>query len=271
MKTIEQIPDIKVTSYTFSQIIELSKTRPDIADHIIAGFGIPSSDTRSKEEIIKDEYNHGENRTLIFLAEVEGKVVGSLYFILWRNDVNDKRGGKFLQYLAENASDLIDLDKLKEFKTLACDVGIVIHPDYQGRGVVNQLYSEGVKLAQPAFVVGQTKTPGAVIARSRILEACGYLTSYGGLPVSLEMSLDVAADVADAYYFARKDVAKRIDGRYVHYAETEALQPEIHVDMDRLSPNIRATFENILEFDTNRPNGSITFSPLVSINKKIIK
>lgn len=49
MKTIEQIPDVKVTSYTPSQLIELSKTRPDIADHIIAGFGIPANDTRTKE------------------------------------------------------------------------------------------------------------------------------------------------------------------------------------------------------------------------------
>jgi GNAT superfamily N-acetyltransferase len=270
MNTIENIPTVKISRYTPSQIIELSKARPDIADHIIAGYGIPDAHLKSREEIIEEEYSHGENRTIIFLAEVDGQIVGSLYFILWHNSIDDKRGGKFMQYIAENGEGIIDLEALSKYVVLACDVGIVVHPDFQGKGIVNRLYKAGVNTINPAFIVGQTKTPGAVIARSRILEEYGYSTAYGGLSVIDNLLPKLTTLITEAYYFSRQDVLDRIPGKSVHYAQTEALQPEINVNISKLSDNVRQVFENIIYADTDKPEGSVTFAPLVSITKDLI-
>lgn len=271
MGKYELIPNIVIRSYSPSQIVELGKSHPEIADHIIAGYNIPENSTQSKEQIIADEYDHGEERTLIFLAEIDGKVVGSMYFILWINNENDKRGSKFLEFLQNNADDLIDLEELKKIPILACDIGIVVHPDYRGRGVVTHLYTTGVQLVRPAFIVGQTKTPAAVIARNRVLGANGYLSSYGGLPISSNLKDETAGCIANAYYFARQDVAQRVGNTYTHYAKTEALQPEIEVNLSKLEHNIKVTFEAIMIADTDRPEGYITFSPLVSVSRHVLK
>jgi RimJ/RimL family protein N-acetyltransferase len=266
----EQIPNIQIRQLTPSQVIELSRSQPDIANHIVQGYKIPESDPRTKEEIVEEEFDHGENRTVIFLAEVEGKIVGSLYFILWRNNPDDKRGGKFRRYLEDNANGLIDLETLQQHEVLACDVGIVIHPDYQGKGIVHELYTKAVDSINPAFVVGQTKTPGAVIARSRILEEIGYSTSYGSSPVS-GMEKGVAELITEAYFYSRQDVLVRLKDKSVHYAKTEALQPELNIDYSRIASNIANTFKQIEEADLHRPDGFITFAPLISIKSSLIK
>jgi hypothetical protein len=56
----------------------------------------------------------------------------------------------------------------------------------------------------------------------------------------------------------------------VHYAKTEALQPKLNIDYSRIDSNIAQTFKDIEEADKARPDGFITFSPLVSIKSSLL-
>ncbi len=267
--SIEQLPEITIKQYTPSEVTALARLKPEIADHIIAGYGIPQTD-KSKEQIVEEEYDHGENRTAVFLAEINGEVVGSLYFILWRNNQEDKRGGRLLNFLTHNDNGLIDVAKLSKYEMLACDVGIVVHPDFQGKGVAGELYRKGIEAMNPAFLVGQTKTPGAVIARSRVLAVHNYVTSYAGIPVSLNLPNNVAEFLTEAFYYAKHDVIQRVPGKFIHYAKTESLQPEIKVDQTKLNATMRSTFSEIITADLERPEGFITFAPMISVVSDLV-
>lgn len=270
MANFEQIDEIKIIDYTPSQLNTVIKSQPEIADHIIAGYGIPYTDTRSRSEIAMDEFSHGEDRTRVYLAEIGGQIVGSLYFILWKNAETDKRGGKFLEYLKINGQDVLNLDLLSKYSVIACDVGIVIDPRFHGKGVVDELYKHALDSVKPAFIVGQTKTPAAIMARSRILHKNGFETCYGGMSVT-DISSEAAEVITEAYYYARQDIMVRINGKFIHYAKTEGLQPEIKVDFDRLkNEGLKFVFEEIKKADSNRPEGFITFSTLVSVNADLI-
>ncbi len=270
MEHIESFPEVKIKIFTPSEIVEAGKRNPSIADHIIDGYGMPVGD-KTKEQVVEEEFDHGENRTVIFLAEVEGRVVGSLYFILWKNDIEDKRGGRLIEFIKSNTSSELDSKKLFSYKVLACDVGIVVHPDFQGKGVAGALYKAGIEYINPALIVGQTKTPGAVIARSRVLATYGYITAYAGIPISVNLTNSLAIYLTEAFYYSKNDVVQRLGTKNIHYAHTEALQPEITVDASKLNNSMREIYSELLGADKTRPEGYITFAPLISLNSNILK
>lgn len=257
---------IIVHKFTPSELMEFAKDRKDVVELLALGFGHKVEDVDPKQ-ILEDEYDHGEDRTVIFLAEKEGKIVGSLYFILWRNNETDKRGKPMMDYLREHGNGLIGLSKIRDGQVLAGDIGIVVHPQNQGQGIADEMYTQALKTVKPIFLVGQTKTPAAVVSRERSLRKSGYETYYGGLPVN-EGSDRLGKFTTDMYLEIRKDRAKRIGNKGIHYDPADGvLQPTINVDLDRLPKNVATVFGQIIEADKERPAGQISFGVLVSVNR----
>lgn len=267
---VEKIANgVVVRKFTPSELMEFAKNREDIAELLALGFG-HNIDEVDPTQLLEDEYDHGEDRTLIYLTEKEGKIVGSLYFILWRNNEKDKRGKPLMEYLKEYGKELIDLDRIQDNQVLAVDIGIVVHPENHGEGVVESMYTEALKAVQPIFLVGQTKTPAAVISRERSLRKKGYETYYGGLPVS-GGSDRLGKFTADMYLEIRKDRAVRVGDKGIHYDPADGvLKPDVNVDLTRLPKNVATVFEQIIEADKERPQGKISFGVLVSVNKDFL-
>jgi GNAT superfamily N-acetyltransferase len=249
--------------------MKFTKDRKDIVELLALGFGHKVEEVDPKQ-ILEDEYDHGEDRTVIFLAEKEGRIVGSLYFILWRNTEEDKRGKPMMEYLKKHGEGLIDLNKIQDVQVLAGDIGVVVHPKNQGQGVADEMYTEALKTVRPIFLVGQTKTPAAVVSRERSLRKKGYETYYGGLPIH-EGNERLGKFTADMYLEIRKDRAIRVGDKGIHYDPADdVLKPGIDVDLTRLPKNVSTVFEQIIEADKTKPKGQISFGVLVSVDKDYI-
>lgn len=255
-----------------SEILAFAEKRPDVARLIALGFG-HDINTINPHKLVEDQYAHGTGRTSVFIAEGDGKAIGSLDLILWKNDSLDKRGGPLRDYLYTVGHEFLDMEAVREQQILACDVGVVVHPDYRGLSIARSLYQCALLSINPVIFFGQTKTAGAPVSRQRAL-GDAYITYYGGLPIdeTEHAPADLGGFLTDAYYHARADRAVRTsDESGVHYDPgSDVLGHEIDVDLDKLPPNVKTVFKQIKETGRDRPAGHTTFAVLASVNKKFL-
>lgn len=167
-------------SDVLGQITDIDCT---LAQLILSGYNLREGG-RSDEALqaVKYEWDHADSRTDVFLAKEEERYIGSLTLISWHDRPDDKRGGLFFPKLRE--LDPAMAGRMTSVNPLVCDVaGVVVHPDYRGQGVASKLLDVAINQLSPAIIEGQTKTVGAVMARSK-LDRLGYRTFYGGVEVT---------------------------------------------------------------------------------------
>src|SRR5882757_5209338 len=129
---------------------------------------------------IINEYNYRDDEATIFLAREDGATVGSLTLVRWSELYRYRDGRDFWENLRELNPDFSG--QLSEEQTFAFNVGgIVVHPEARGQGIGKAMYEQAIDIYNPALIVGQTKTPGAVMLRSTFPK---YRTFYGDVEVT---------------------------------------------------------------------------------------
>lgn len=114
---------------------------------------------------------------IVYFAKSNGNEVGSLSLKIRPNSGNDQ----FWNNLQTTMLDLTDPS------LLACYIhGIVVHPKYRREGIARRLLEKMIEEYSPEVILGQTKSPTAVLVRSKILNQYGYRTFYGFSEVTPE-------------------------------------------------------------------------------------
>src|SRR5690606_28733913 len=133
---------------------------PELVPLVTDGYGTEVPDPEDRIQKTIEEFDY-PGRAIVFLYRdpEKGIIVGELTAIIWRNTEEDKRGKLLRRDLSDQGIEITDAN-------LAFDVGgVVVNPEYRGRGIAPKLIRSAVEDINPVMVVGQTKSPSAVAAR----------------------------------------------------------------------------------------------------------
>jgi len=139
------------------------------------GFG-DSAETRQQQ--FDSEYKNIKEGKIIAITK-ENIVIASLVVV---------QSKRFQEYLAYGVN------------------GIAVAKEHTGKGLGTTLYKEMIKNTDADIVVGSTKTPSAVVARSKGLVLGGMNTFYGYYETTSEASCGYTLDHE---YFLKRDTEGR--------------------------------------------------------------
>jgi len=192
-------------------------------------------------EFAKQEYPN-DPRDTVFLAHDANTVVGSLVLTSWQENHLDKRGQAFFPILNTHLRKDRDFrKKLSQFQNPVFDVrGVVISPEYRGKGVGKKLFLTAMETLNPAILGGQTRNPAAVLLRATLP---GYRTFFAGKEVTigrenLDHGSEIARGILISYAFA-SDI--ELNNRYFHIDKRPALAAN-RVDTSTLPEELKGPF-----------------------------
>lgn len=236
-----------------------------LAELVAKGYGYSGTPKYLLEQA-QVEYDgvDKEDRFDIFLALANGKAVGSVSAIDWSAS-EPKRGKKFWEAIQKTDPALFERAKSVPH---AFDVaGIVTHPDYRNRKIAKRLLWEAVIQLKPSFIVGQTKTPEAVMTRTNALNDAGFVTFYGDSAISqLLIDTDVGKTVLNAYLFARN---KTLDEHGLLYVDTTLLLPTVP-DVSTFPAYVQDAFRSVIEGQQRIGDAKTAAKPLISVSKNLL-
>lgn len=230
---------------------------------ISQGYGFTGTEEELLEQT-RNEYGDDDKRTLIFLA-FDGRIAcGSLVYKQIDNE--EESGTRFWSQLAKEASDVAR--KMRESNLSAQDtLGFVIDKNHQGQNNVSTLLvGHALATLRPGIVLGETKTPKAVLARGSWQN---YRTFFGNDEVT-KGNVRVAANehkgVLAAYYARTQDTP---DSFEVIYTEIRTLSPYIP-DVKDFPEHIQRGFQPIINAQRAAGNTKTAIKPLISIRADLL-
>jgi len=252
---------------------------PEISTLIGQGYGT-EVDPADLQQAAIDEYNFpGRASAFIHLNE-SGKVDGSLSAIRWMNTDSDKRGRLLREFLTLNGF-RSSMDGLSPDSVLAYDVGgIVVAPDSRGKGIARELIHASIEELDPTFVIGQTKNPSAVIARSKALAELGYVSVYGGQVIRprdtyaplIEEKIGMLLN--EAFYHSRAGAFNRRGQNNVTHLVDPHLVPLSEVSTEEITdPRLKKALEavNVTQREAiDMSEKLVAFSPFVAVKKEFL-
>lgn len=240
-----------------------------ISELILKGYDLKINAQNNPVEAIEFEYNYTDKRGKVFLAiEESGDVVGTLTLLLWRDEPTDKRGHEFFSQL--RVIDSAMAERLADFNPLICDVaGVVVKPDYRGQGIAQKLLIEAISALNPALIIGQTKTIGAVIARSK-LDKYGYRTFYGEHEVTFSNPRGKSNKHLSLYqaYCSARGITNLSDG-FVH-EYTGGIAPTVP-DVNGFPDHIAESFQPVVKAQNLMgSDGGTAMAVLMSVRNEVV-
>ncbi|MEP7166579.1 MAG: GNAT family N-acetyltransferase [Candidatus Woesebacteria bacterium] len=253
---------------------------PELIRLVSEGYGkvIRGEKTREKKTIQEFDYP-GRAKIYLYKDGNTNDIIGYFTAIIWKNEDNDKRGGYLRSHFREHKVKVND-------RNLAFDVGgIVIDPRFRGQGIGPSLIRYATDDINPVMVVGQTKNPAAIFARTKALSD-KYILVWGGKVISepnLDFSDQVAQFATESFYKARqiyytkeltKDASELLQSRYgkaVH-ASPQELVPFDKVDLSTVPYSLQPAFSeiNAVQDELNAKNiKMVAWSPLVAVRKDV--
>ncbi len=147
--------------------------------------------------------------------------------------------------------------------------GIVVLPELQGRGIGKLLYREAAKSPEVEIIAGSTKSPSAVIARSKGTAEAGMRTFFGYSEVTSEACYGISKshiNFLETYLLNKENgnpsnpiVLKSID----------ILLPNIP-DLSKSPIHIREAFTSVVLKQMELKNTKTAVMPLISIKENLL-
>lgn len=248
------------------------KARPDLVELITRGYG---HENRPKEVQLKDaidEFYHGEDRTAIYLAELDHKAVSTIVLVHWRDLPNDKRGMLFWPEIAQSSFEI--WQKSKRLGNLALDIAsIATLPEYQGLGIAQAELRQAIFDLQPGIIVGQTKTLGAVLSLAQVGFDLDYRTFFGQgevTPGHIQPQTTEHQAILQAYLTAMAEFRdSEVSDKAIYTIKSDFLATTVP-DISRLSLKLQQVFQPLVEAQTKLGQTTTAVCPLISIKEEIL-
>lgn len=199
---------------------------------------------------------------IVYMAKVDDVEVASLSINTYYNTPESI----FWKTIRSKRANLSDSNLLAVYIQ-----GIVVHPSFRNNKIASRLLGIMADFYQPSVVLGQTKTPEAVAARSNTLVNFGYRTFYGFTDVtpsventSTNNSIDIIKAAVDAEPFALNP-----NGNAVYFVDPDIL-PSFMPDTTNFSPEIQQGFEPVIRAQESIGRLKTAASVLVSVNNSLL-
>ncbi len=228
-------------------------------------------------ELMRDGYGFQDDyEYLLDQARQEYDGDYSLCFFLYADEViigsltaSDGKLGNAKADLA-NYWERLDENSRNQLLTYSDQVvginGIVILPQYQGLGLGQQLLTQMVEKLKPALIMGGTKTPSAVLARSRSLEKLGYRSFYGlaeVTPSQPQASTRIHFPFAKAHWATRSVTAEGI-----YLKSPDILRPDVP-NVSKVPSFIAEAFRPVIEAQLSVGDTQTAVTTLLSIHSSV--
>lgn len=209
--------------------------------------------------------------TVNYFAISQEKAVGLLSVEQWTPD-GSKSSKEFWETLLGSGPKVYE--RALSFSPLAMHVTmIVILPDFRGYGVAQRLFRFAVGNQTPSFVLGGSKRPEAVRARTNALAMSGYRTFYGTSEVTPHKQKDqpvVHIPVMNAFAKAigLYDGMDEEEGIYV--TEPSYILPTTKPDVSNFPDYIRRNFEKIIAVQETLGDSKTALKFLISVKEELL-
>ncbi|HEU5432178.1 MAG TPA: hypothetical protein VFU81_10975 [Thermomicrobiales bacterium] len=230
------------------------------------GYGYPMDEhARTSAE---EDFARADRDRFSLLALKDGKAVSAVSFGRWRNSQESTRGNAFWRLLRRRTPALAR-QALARSDEIYVMIGIVTLPDNRKNGIAKKLLQQGIREGKPSLVVGETKTPSAVVARAGALADLGYRTFYGTAEVTPGNERD-ASELAEhlAHVYA-KTYNHPMEDFPVIYTTTDVLLPTVP-DASTFPPHIQAAFAGVRSSQQTIGDTKTAVMPLISVAGEII-
>ncbi|MBI2601356.1 hypothetical protein HYW42_05405 [Candidatus Daviesbacteria bacterium] len=268
-------PSEKLVAYRSlpSELAHEDLYRLGLVELVTLGYGYSGT----KEELLEQaefEYGGDDTRCINYFATSNHQIVGSLCVVRWFPE-EPVRGRYFWQKL-QDQNPKMAAQVLKDKAYPLCFAGLVTHPLYWRRGIARFLINTVVEEWQPFGVLGQSKSPALVAARSDTLAELDYRTFFGFqevTPFSTHCGGTNLRDVLQAYTEGRKAVENV-------FGEDMSESGLKHEDPLRLTPEIPSlkgfpekivdAFADLVNEQKNRGSERTVVKVLTSIRSKYL-
>ncbi len=146
--------------------------------------------------------------------------------------------------------------------------GIVVRPELKGLGIGKRLYSEAAKLQEVKLIGGNTKTPEAVLARSKGVAQSDMRTFYGYY--ELTPGREGPTRVHDRLikeFLSKKEVFDHENA--VILKSTDTLLPNVP-NLFNYPGHLYESFKPVIESQRELGNFKTAAMPLISIRKELL-
>ncbi len=263
---------VEIIQYSPSEIVTTLEENSPLARLASSGYDLSSYSKSHPLEAALAEYNHPDDEAVIFVAKEGEEAVGSLVLMLWKDNPQDKRGSKFWPRL--RGLDPALAERLSQFNHLACDVGgVVVLPQKRNQGIGKLLYQTGLEVINPGILVGQTRTPQAVMLRSKL---SGFRSIYGQTEVTTSHPQPQTEEhlfLAEAYLLALSAIEVNHQPGALVYAFATGIAAPVP-DVSGYPDIIKQSFQPVIDFQSKlnaeKNRGHIVMSPILSIREQAL-
>lgn len=223
------------------------------------GYGFIGDDTKEKLILQSElEYSYAD---IVYFAKIEGTEIGSLSVNIRPNNRND-------QFWNNIQTTLLDLT---EPTLLACYIhGIVVYPSMRVRGIASQLLEKMVEDFNPVVILGQTKTPEAVLTRSKVLDKYGYRTFYGLCEVTPGTDYEKEYEGSDFIKAAFASEEEKPSNTGIYFVNPNILLPYFP-KTDEFPPEIQRAFKPIQQAQQTVGQDLTATTVLISIKSSVLR
>jgi len=208
----------------------------------------------------KVEYHFAE---IVYFATLDTIEIASLSVNTRPNTLKDP----FWKNLRVKRPNIRDPDLLAIYMQ-----GIVVHPLHRKNGIASQLLRGMVQHYDPVVVLGQTKTPEAVAARSKTLAELGYRSFYGFIEVTPGCDYrkeSEGLDFIQASFASEHFASGPISDRGIYFVDPD-IMPSYVPDTTHAAPEIQRAFVPVVEAQELVGHLKTASSVLVSVKNTCI-
>lgn len=259
----ENTGEIRVASFSPGELDNEKIIQLELKNHVLA-YGL-SNDPEYLERRVKELYQSDDKYRQIFLAFIGDKPVGSLIIKRYPITTDDEYANRFWERLQQLYPAMAEASRI--YSPNAYHIaGISVLPEYRNSAIAKHLMIAAFSRVKPSFVMGGTKRPEQVVARSSTMGTLGYRTFYGTHEVTPGISSDSTdkhKPVLDAYLFSlQKEEPFYFSANLpLGLPNVESFDPQIQKAFGPINDRIKAGAEG--------PHGAL-IQPLISIKKELL-
>lgn len=273
------------------EIVKPSVVRANIAKKqrspfvdLIQGYDLIARERDNPRESAMLEYDAPDETTDVYLVWERRRLIGSLALqtLVSVSSYYDERSRLFWQEFRRQDHTLAERIH-RSRGAVHMVAGIIVNPSQRGRGIATKMYEVALEREQPVAIVGQTKTPAAVMTRRKLWDH-GFLTYFGSARITPgyeQRNVSEHYALMAAFLSLCRDGAWLPEGK-VHLGDTgiASTVPDVStyppIIQQAFAPLIQAQqrlhMERRLELDPygDQDEKYTVMSPLVSVQKDVM-
>ncbi len=260
MIACSEVPSLSQVIEKYGPEEEVNFSDPDLIELVARGYGF---------EGILDYLilqSHGEfsrYNTDYYLYRQAGRAVGSLAISDLSKDSTDETALAFWETIPDHVAKKLTGLKLGEV------AGVVVLPEFQSQGIGTRLFNHMIEDLQPAIIMGGTRNPAAVIARSKAFNRQGYRSFYGQYEVITDP--EIRAEPSTCHLeILQGYLADKLNDGELYLESTDTLPPTLP-EIDHLPVGFKLCFSSLIRKQTEVKDEVTVIVPLISIKQEILE